>query len=193
MAESDIKMTEHIHSQKHNHFFKEIYKKTFPKVRKYILANSGSEQDVEDIFQDAILIFYNQLSSGKFQQEAPTDPYLYRIARNLYINLVKKHSRVYKTQLTEHPDDSQDSLLQMIEKEQKHSFNKLFLLLDDRCRELLTLRIVQNRSMKEIVTKMGFANENVAKTMVYRSKMRLLNLAKRHGMLNSEQFYSDLA
>lgn len=183
MPEKDYITAADAHSQNHEHLFKEIYKRSLPKIRKYILANSGTDHDVEDIFQDSILIFYNQLTSGKFQEGADFEPYLYRIACNLYINMVKKHNRWHKVPHTELPDESRDSLGQLIEREQRYSFHKLFMELDDRCRELLTLRIVQRLSIKEIVAKMGLSNENVAKTMVYRSKVRLLNLAKSQGMV----------
>jgi len=39
-----------------------LYKQVLPKIKNYILKNNGSEDDAKDIFQDAVVIFYNMLS-----------------------------------------------------------------------------------------------------------------------------------
>ena len=182
MAEKVNKIVEHIRSGKHNEAFREIYKKVLPTIRKYILSNSGTEEDVEDIFQDTMLIFYNQVHAGKFHAGKHVGPYLYKIASNLYINLVKKNNRMRKSTLTDVIEESDDYLNVMIAREKRLYLDKLWEQLGYNNRELLKLRMEENLSIKEISLKMGFSNEDVTKATIYRCKMRFINLVKTHSV-----------
>ena len=48
----------------------------------YIITNQGSQQDGEDVFQEALIAFINLVKSGKFRGEASLQTTFVAISRN---------------------------------------------------------------------------------------------------------------
>ncbi len=179
MALKNLEILQWIREGRDNEALAAIYKNSLPKIRKYITSNKGNEEEVKDIFQDTIVIFYRKVKTGAFDENNPIDAFLYTVARNLYINYVNRHlKRNLKGFNIEETDESENVLQQLIGREKEEHIEKLFNDLGQKCAELLKLSIFHNFSMKEIAVKMGFANENVAKTKSYKCRIRLAALVK---------------
>lgn len=186
MTLKDQQILEFIYKGLDNQALAVIYKSSLPKIRRYIVSNNGTEDDVKDIFQDTIVIFYRQIKTGKFNEGADIDGFLFTIARNLYINHVKRYSsRNVKIGVWEEEDSTDDLLQQIIGKEKDLLINKLFSELGKTCNEVLKLSVFNNSSMKEIAQIMGFSNENVAKTKSYKCRQRLSELVKNNKELKN--------
>jgi RNA polymerase sigma factor (sigma-70 family) len=69
---------------------KELYDKFSDKIRRLVVANSGSEMDAADIFQDALLSIYNKAKTGNFILTCPFEAFLYIICKNRWINELGK-------------------------------------------------------------------------------------------------------
>ena len=72
---------------------REIYEKYADKIRYYIVANSGSEDDAADIFQEALIDVYNQAKYKALQLTCPFEPYLLLICKRKWLNELKKRGR----------------------------------------------------------------------------------------------------
>lgn len=186
MGIKDKEILESIEKGRDNEALAEIYKKSLPKIRKYILLNNGTEEEVKDVFQDTIVIFYRKVKTGQFREEVDIDAFLFSVARNLYINYVTRHlKRNVKGPIEKETDETEDLLQQIIGREKEVLIQGLFDELGSTCGELLKLGIFHNFSMKEIAQKMGFANEHVAKTKSYKCRQRLSALVKNnHELIN---------
>lgn len=157
--------------------FAVLYQRIFPKVKHYILKSGGDLHESKDIFQDALLIFCRKVKASEYSHDTEIDGYLYTICRNLWINRVKIKNRTSQLdQLTVEVADTSDVERFVLVKEQQSEFSVLLENLGDRCKELLINSAFLKLSMKEIAEKMGFANENTAKTKKYKCKQRLLSL-----------------
>ncbi len=175
----DTEIFENIDKGRDNEALSVIYKISLPKIRKYILSNSGTEDDVKDIFQDTIVIFYRQVKTGKFKRELGIDGFLYHVARNLYIKHVTRYAnKNLKTDVWEDKGASEDLLQNVMSEEKQQLIHRLFEDLGNTCSELLKLVIFQDLSMKDVAARMGFSNENVAKTKNYKCRQRLSKLVK---------------
>ncbi|WP_028978306.1 RNA polymerase sigma factor [Sporocytophaga myxococcoides] len=187
MAKKDKEILEFIAQGNDNQALSLIYKYSLPKIRKYILNNNGTEDDVRDIFQDTMVTFYRQVKSGKFNEEFEIDGFLYTVARNLYIKHVTRYSnknvRNSDTELVIEDASSEDLLQQIIGEEKRVIINNLFAELGGTCAELLKLVVFNNFNLKEIAEKMGFSNEGVAKTKSYKCRQRLIKLLKENHQL----------
>lgn len=190
MGTKDKEILESIEAGRDNEALAELYLKSLPKIRKYILSNSGTEEEVKDVFQDTIVIFYRKVKTGLYREGVDIDGFLFSVARNLYINYVQRHlKRNLKESSTgmveRETDESEDLLQQLIDREKEVHTERLFNELGTKCGDLLKLGIFYNFSMKEIAQKMGFANEHVAKTKSYKCRQRLASLVKNnHELLN---------
>ena len=72
---------------------RELYEKYAAKVRYYILANSGSEDDAADIFQEGLIDIYNQAKHKGLQLTCPFEPFLILVCKRKWLNELKKRGR----------------------------------------------------------------------------------------------------
>ena len=76
-----------------NRVLQYIYKNSFTPVRQLIVSNAGSDNDAEDIFQEALIIVFKKLKEEQeFQLTAAFTTYIYSISRLLWL----KHLRNIK-------------------------------------------------------------------------------------------------
>jgi RNA polymerase sigma factor (sigma-70 family) len=120
---------------------REIYCKYASKVRNYILANNGSEDDAADIFQEVLIDIYQQAKLKQLQLTCPFEPFLLLICKRKWLNALKKSDR---QPVTKEPDDvsiGEDVFAlaeQMKRNDQKMQvFLKCFQELGAACQEIL--------------------------------------------------------
>ena len=72
-----------------------MYHNNFRSVKHYIENNSGTNQDAEDIFQEAMILIYTKVREGNLELKCSVHTYLYSIARILWLkqlDLIKKRN-----------------------------------------------------------------------------------------------------
>jgi len=163
---------------KNEKVLKHLYKVIFPKIRKYILANSGSADDALDIFQDAIVVLCKQVRAGKFDNRYEVEGFLFTVCRNLWINKAKKESRMIALKDQEIHDTEHDFTHDIITHEKAHTLKEMIRKLGEKCYQLLQLAVYQQTDNSEICTIMGFATVNAVKTQKYKCKQKLLEIIK---------------
>src|SRR5688500_11618467 len=70
-----------------------LYKMHFESLSQYVMANNGSWQDAQDIFQEVIVSFIQLVQQNKFRGEASIKTFLYSMNRNIWLNELKKRGR----------------------------------------------------------------------------------------------------
>ena len=65
--------------------FTVLYQEYYPTIRSFISKNSGSDQDAADIFQDALIVFYDKIRDENFELSCTIKTYVYSICRNLWL------------------------------------------------------------------------------------------------------------
>ncbi|NJK85891.1 MAG: sigma-70 family RNA polymerase sigma factor [Bacteroidales bacterium] len=161
----DRDIIESIKTGRDTKVLEQIYARVFPKIRKYIRKNSGSEDDAFDIFQDGMVVFYNHVVTGKFKEDCEISGFIYTVCKNLWINKCKHEKRMLKMDgITETHEEEENVLSLMIKKEREAEVQQILAQLGERCRELLQLVFFVQMSTREICEKMGFANEDTLKT-----------------------------
>lgn len=81
-----------------------LYKATIPGITAYVVQNSGTEADAQDIFQEALLAIFQKARSGQLQLTTGFQPYLYAVCRNLWLMQLRKRKvrRVTNLKDTQH-------------------------------------------------------------------------------------------
>ena len=72
----------------------QLYRQGFPPVRRYIDRRGGSTQDAQDVFQDALVVLYEQATSGTLVLTASASTYLLSISRNLWHQELRRRARL---------------------------------------------------------------------------------------------------
>jgi len=65
-----------------------LYKSVFPAVAKYVSKMGGTFDEAKDIFQDALVAWYEKTASDSFVLRSDEKAYLFGISKNLWL---KKH------------------------------------------------------------------------------------------------------
>ena len=181
MNEKETIIIESIRTGAHSVALQYLYDVSLKKVRHYIVSNNGSKEDANDIFQDTVIVLFNQIRSDKFNTSNSIDAFIYTVARNLWIDKVRRDKKMTHY---DSPDefasltDNHNLLDDLIKKEKSAAMKEVFEKLDEKCRKILSYVIYEKRSMKEIAELMGYSSDDVAKTNHYRCKGYLTKLVK---------------
>ena len=70
-----------------------LYDNYLQSVKNYVLKNSGSIEDVSDVFQDSIIALYSQISDSSLDLTTDLKGYFFGIARNVWNAQLRKKQR----------------------------------------------------------------------------------------------------
>jgi RNA polymerase sigma factor (sigma-70 family) len=159
-----------------------VYKEFFPMIRQLIINNSGTDQDAEDIFQDALVIVYKRIIDDELILNSSFKTFFYSVCRNIWLQRLGKwkernHEFVDFESITAISEHTQEEIHSIENK--KHKLYQIhFLNLSLDCQKVLQL-FLRKISLREIASIMGYKTEKYAKTRKYNCKeelkLRILN------------------
>ncbi len=149
-----------------------IYKKYYRMMTKMVITNSGTEDEARDIYQDALVVFWQKSNSGKLVLTAKISTYIYSICQNLWRKELDRKKRLS----FEEKDTSTSMDFETDEKAK--IIRKCIDQLGDTCKKVLMYYYFDGLAMQEIADRMGFANTDTAKTKKYKCKKKLDELVK---------------
>ena len=139
-------------------------------MHKLIVSKGGSNEDAKDVFQEALIIFYEKARQEDFQLTATIGTYLYSVCRFLWKDqLVKKKGKSTAEFSSELSSADEAELQEVLKKEEQ--FIKMETVLNqigEKCLELLQLFYYKGLRMKEIASKLGLKSEKIAKNQKYK-------------------------
>ncbi|MDH7446927.1 RNA polymerase sigma factor [Aquimarina sp. 2201CG14-23] len=137
---------------------KEFYKRNFKHIQNYIINNSGTKEDTEDIFQDALLIVYAKFKSGSLEMSCSIHAYFYGVCKNLWRSkLRKKHLLIFDNNISNIFPETVDTIINTIETEERENlYHKHFTKLSINNKRLLDL-VFEGNNTAEIASKMNYS------------------------------------
>jgi RNA polymerase sigma factor (sigma-70 family) len=163
-----------------------IYKQSYAQVKFFVTSNSGTVMDAEDIFQDAIVLIYQNIERADFYLSCNFSTYLYSICRHLWLQKLSKHKANYEiidSNLGHDPWEDAENFREMLTESEKYRlFQKHFNLLKKDEQKVLSL-YMSKIPAKEIARIMGFKSDKYAKFRKYLCKEKLKNM-----ITSDEQF-----
>ncbi len=149
-----------------------LYKKNYKMMVNMIIKNNGTEEEAKDIYQDALLAFWQKAASGKLEMTSKISTFIYSICQNLWRKELDRKSRLRNEQKDGIVSDSFDV------QERSKIINQCIGELGETCKKILYYFYFDDLSMDEIAEKLGFANADTAKTKKYKCKKELDKLIK---------------
>lgn len=151
--------------KKENEVIKYLYKSNYRYIQKMVISRGGRKNDVPDIFQDTLIVFYENVKSGKFKLNQPIKNYLYIIAQNKWINRQKKLKRITSLEHEEQLEAPTSSIVEAPEYNwnEYNIIDRVMNKLKPDCKMVLQLSIYQKMSMHSIAEQMGFKNDQIAR------------------------------
>jgi len=158
-----------------------IYKVYYPSIKYFIISNSGHEEDVEDIFQDSLIIIYKKLKNKDLQLvNCSFKTFLYSVCRNLWLKELEKRKNRKENVIedTEEFIDVNGGISTVQEENEKFKLYQLhFSRLSEDCQKVLRL-FLDKVPLREIARIMGYGSEKYAKKRKYQCKETLIKKIK---------------
>lgn len=146
--------------------FDEIYKENYQLVYKYLLSLTHNEDISEELTEET---FYKAIINiSKFKNNSKLSTWLCKIARNLWIDEIKKRNKFAEI-------DDKDVIVTedvFLEKEERMQLFKSIQKLDSLTRDVIYLKIKGDLSYKEIAEIMN-TTETWVRVTFYRGKEKI--------------------
>jgi RNA polymerase sigma factor (sigma-70 family) len=158
-----------------------LYQQYSETTSSFIIGYGGSRQDAEDVFQETVVSFIEIVKKGKYRMEASIKTFLVSVARNIWLNEVKKRERSghREKQFELGRDQKEEDISQQIgDLEKKKQLRDLVYQLGEPCRKILLLFYYENLPMKEIVDHLPYENEQVVRNKKYKCLQQLTGIIK---------------
>ncbi len=156
-----------------------IYKENYNLVQTLILNNNGSADDARDIFQEAMIVLYENAKNESFVLTCKITTYVYSICRRLWLKRLQQLNRFSATKV-----ESLEEIVPVDEDLDVHSkrdadfdiMEHAMGSLGEPCKSLLEAYYLQKKGMTEIAEVFGYTNADNAKNQKYKCLMRLKKL-----------------
>lgn len=162
--------------QEREKFFIALYKNAFPVVARYVSKMGGSFDEAKDIFQDALVIYYEKATSGLLALKTNEKAYLMGIAKHLWL---KKHH-----------DDSKlvsiDGLDAENKEEAQFADHKILRFLETagkKCMELLKSFYYDQLPLADAATLFGFSGTRSATVQKYKCLEKVRETIKEKSLI----------
>jgi RNA polymerase sigma factor (sigma-70 family) len=155
-----------------------IYKNNFTMVQSFVLNNNGTYDDARDIFQEAMIVLYENAKSESFVLTCQIKTYVYSICRRLWLKRLQHISR-FSTQV----ESLEETVPVEEDIEEQERRNADFAIMEralgglgEPCKGLLEAYYMHKKDMTDIAATFGYTNADNAKNQKYKCLMRLKKL-----------------
>ncbi len=116
-----------------------LYTDHFPAVRHFVLQNSGTVDDAQDVFQESLMVLWLTVKEGRFKvgPDGEAGGFLFRVAKNKWLDTVRsaahRHMKVVPDdRIHAEPVEGDDGIDERIVR-----LRGVYDKLDDKCRAVL--------------------------------------------------------
>jgi RNA polymerase sigma factor (sigma-70 family) len=152
-----------------------LYQKHYQAIQHYVFNNSGSTQDAKDIYQDAVILFYEKITEESLQLTCSIATYLYAVSRRLWLKRLSE-KRMYGATLGDFEAEIREEDLVSPNDQQYVQLEAALNAIGNPCKEILEDYYVHHLSMGSISEKFGYTNADNAKNQKYKCLVRLKKL-----------------
>lgn len=149
-----------------------LYTKYYRMMTNIILKNSGTEEEAKDVYQEALLAFWQKASRGDLVLTSKISTFLYSICLNQWRKELDRKGRLSNEEVD--GEEFQD----LEKKESAKIIHGCIDQLGDTCKKILTYYYFDGLNMTEIAKRLNFANTDTAKTKKYKCKKKLDSLVQ---------------
>jgi len=170
---SDITIIEGVRNQD-DKILNWLYDNYFQQVKKHVISNSGSAEDVADVFQDTIIVLYKQITEENLNLTTDLKGYFFGIARNVWSAQFRKRKHTTELEI-DLPEEEDSDIINdpTLERVVSRSFLKL------KPDQQMVLKLFsEGKSYEDIAIEMGLKNETYARRKKYLSKEAILEIVK---------------
>ncbi len=147
-------------------------------VQSFVLNNNGTYDDARDIFQEAMIVLYENAKLETFVLTCQIKTYIYSICRRLWLKRLQ-HLNKFSVQV----DSLEETVPVEEDIENQDKRNADFVIMEralgslgEPCKSILEAYYLQKKDMAHIANAFGYTNADNAKNQKYKCLIRLKKL-----------------
>ncbi len=159
----------------------ELFDKNRRSVASLVIRNNGTEDDVEDVLQESLIVLWERIRKGTFEYQAKLSTFIYATAKNIWLRKLARQRREFTSsgETFDIPNGDSTPYEEMEENERVLAVEQAMEEIGNPCRDILLLYYWEEQTMEEIALKLGFANADTVKSKKYQCKKALEKLVKK--------------
>ncbi len=157
-----------------NTSFELLYQWYFPAVAGYVTNHSGSSDDAEDIFQEAIIVLLQKVRQPGFALTASLKTYLFAVAKNLWLKRLRDNRlmpvediALYQPEGSMHLNEAPETSIK--ENKVVGWMNRITA----HCARVLTAIFYLKQPMESLMQQLGWKNKHTAANQQYKCIQQL--------------------
>ena len=163
-----------------------LYNSNRKAIISFVTRNNGSYDDAEDMLQEALMVLWERVRSGRFEYASKLSTFIYATVKNMWSRQLARKRKEIPTSLRDrrsvdpdmNPSGEVSVLDELIQSEQAQLVRSALAKLGEPCKQLLLLFYWEELSMEEIAIQIGFANAESVKSKKYQCKKALEKLLR---------------
>jgi RNA polymerase sigma factor (sigma-70 family) len=160
-----------------------LYQNAFPLVARYISRMGGSFEEAKDLFQDALVIYYEKIQSGDVALQYTEKSYLFGIARFLWNKRYQENNnQVPLDQFGAGFDESLNLSDPGYEEVSAPRLLRLLQAAGQKCMELLSAFYYERMDMKEMAERFGFSSPRSATVQKFKCLEKVKETVKEKSL-----------
>jgi len=157
-----------------------LYSNLFPMVVNYVKKNSGSYENAEEVFQEALFQLIVRAKAKGVTIKSSFEAYVFTVCKNIWLQELNKRKKVVRNDYVfEHTYKDEETIDSIINQERQELFEEALSKLTDNCSKLLKAYF-NKVPYTIIVKKFSYATENTAFQRVFKCKKKLMELVKKN-------------
>ena len=162
-----------------------IYDKYFKSIKNLVTGYGGTEEDAWDVFQDGIIVVYEQIKNGKLELRHTFLTYFYTICKYSWLKVLRERDKKYYEQIEKNRELEHLSLSEygveldeVIEKEKRVKLYQLnFKKLSEECQKMLKL-VAKGFTIEQITNEFNYKSNGFSYKKRRICKERLIRMIK---------------
>jgi RNA polymerase sigma factor (sigma-70 family) len=153
-----------------------LYKKYYNIVLKLVVNNSGTSDAAKDVYQETIIVLYENVKKPHFELNCQLQTFIYSVAKRLWLKQLKKNGQTFlikEEDETGLADVTEDVSLHEQKEKDYEKIKHSLLQLGEPCATLIRDFYISRLSMDAIAEKFGYTNADNAKNQKYKCLQRL--------------------
>ncbi len=151
-----------------------MFEDTRTMTRSYVKRNSGTEEEADELLQEAVVILWEKVRDGSFASQSKLTTYIMGIVKNLWARrLARKRKETPISDEFDPPAEGESVLDLLIREEQMDAIREAMSRISALCRSILLMFYWEEKSMEEIASSLGLANADTAKSKKYQCRKNL--------------------
>lgn len=159
-----------------------VYQTLGPKVLGYVLNNSGSREDADELLQTCVMKVWHNVKTGNYDNKGKFEIYFFNIVTYTWIDELRRRKRRPTEDIDtvgfQLGEDTFDAIYQnALKNGQIKALYKALARLGDMCVKVITAFYLENKATKEIASQENLADSAIRKRL-FDCRERLRGFAK---------------